>query len=221
MPFAHWNPPAEAPRRYATWFFLGGLPAGSADVVVDGKEIGDHVWTTPSAAIERHAAGEIALLPPTWVSLRRIADLPDVAGALADVRAGTVDHFSTHIADLDGVLVSLWEPDAAYDSGDLDAPRVPATAWHGPRRLALRALRLTARPAPTVAAGRGSPCEHGIVTDDRAVDATDTDDVPSGRDALDPGHRRRRARCPRGRATAAARTAWRRRRGDERRHRGA
>ena len=88
VPFAHWNPPAEAPRRYATWFFLGGLPEGAADVVVDGGEIGDHVWTPPAAAIERHAAREINLLPPTWVSLRRIADVPDVASALAEVAAG-------------------------------------------------------------------------------------------------------------------------------------
>jgi 8-oxo-dGTP pyrophosphatase MutT (NUDIX family) len=122
VPFAHWNPPPEAPRRYATWFFLGGLPEGSADVIVDGGEIGDHVWTTPAAAFERHTAGDIEMLPPTWISLRRIADHPDVATALADVRAATVDHFSTHIADDDGVLVSLWEPDAAYDSGDLSAP---------------------------------------------------------------------------------------------------
>lgn len=122
VPFAHWNPPAEAPRRYATWFFLGALPEGAADVVVDGKEIGDHVWTTPTGAIERHAAGEIDLLPPTWVSLRRIAGLPDVAAALADVAAGVVDHFTTRIADQDGVLVSMWEPDAAYESGDLAAP---------------------------------------------------------------------------------------------------
>jgi 8-oxo-dGTP pyrophosphatase MutT (NUDIX family) len=121
VPFAHWTPPAEAPRRYATWFFLAPLPDGAADVIVDGKEIGDHVWTTPAAALDRHREGEVDLLPPTWVSLRRIADLPDVATAVADVGAGEVDHFTTHILDADGVLVSLWEPDAAYESGDLAA----------------------------------------------------------------------------------------------------
>jgi 8-oxo-dGTP pyrophosphatase MutT (NUDIX family) len=121
VPFSHWNPPAEAPRRYATWFFLAGLPEGSADVVVDGGEIGDHVWTTPAAALDRQRAGEVDLLPPTWVSLRRIGDLPDVAAALADVAGGEIERFSTHIADDDGVLVSLWEPDAAYRSGDLAA----------------------------------------------------------------------------------------------------
>ena len=122
VPFAHWNPPVEAPRRYATWFFLGGLPEGAADVIVDGGEIGDHVWTTPADAFARHAAGEIEMLPPTWVSLRRIAGLPDVASALADVRAGSVDHFTTRVADDGGVLVSMWEPDAGYETGDLAAP---------------------------------------------------------------------------------------------------
>lgn len=122
VPFAHWNPPVDAPRRYATWFFLAGLPEGAADVIVDGGEIGDHVWTAPAAALERHRAGEIDLLPPTWVSLQRIAGLPDVATAVSTVAAGRIDHFSTRLADADGVMVTLWEPDAAYRSGDLSAP---------------------------------------------------------------------------------------------------
>jgi 8-oxo-dGTP pyrophosphatase MutT (NUDIX family) len=121
VPFAHWNPPAEAPRRYATWFFLAGLPDGAADVIVDGNEIGDHVWTTPTAALDRHRAGEVDLLPPTWISLQRIAALPDVRAAVADVAAGRVDRFTTRVADAEGVLVTLWEPDAAYESGDLAA----------------------------------------------------------------------------------------------------
>ena len=122
VPFAHWNPPAEAPRRYATWFFLAPLPAGAADVVVDGGEIGDHVWTTPADALARHRAGEVDLLPPTWVSLRRVADHQDVAAAVAEATAGRIDHFTTRMADADGVLVTLWEPDAGYETGDLAAP---------------------------------------------------------------------------------------------------
>jgi 8-oxo-dGTP pyrophosphatase MutT (NUDIX family) len=122
VPFAHWNPPATAPRRYATWFFLAGLPAGAADVIVDGGEIGDHVWTTPGAALDRHQAGEIDLLPPTWVSLHRIAGQPDVASAVADTAAASIDHFTTRIAFADDVVVTMWEPDAGYLSGDLAAP---------------------------------------------------------------------------------------------------
>jgi 8-oxo-dGTP pyrophosphatase MutT (NUDIX family) len=121
VPFSHWTPPARAPRRYATWFFLAALPEGAADVVVDGGEIGDHVWTPPSAGLDRHRAGQVDLVPPTWVTLHRLVGLPDVATALADVGAGKIDHFTTHIVRAETVPVALWEPDAGYESGDLDA----------------------------------------------------------------------------------------------------
>jgi 8-oxo-dGTP pyrophosphatase MutT (NUDIX family) len=123
VPFAHWNPPAAAPRRFATWFFLARLPDGAADVVVDGGEIGDHVWTTPAAALARHAAGEADMVPPTWVSLHRVSGLRDVAAALAEIAAAGVDRYSTRMAEAPhGVMVTVWEPDAAYRSGDLDLP---------------------------------------------------------------------------------------------------
>src|SRR4029450_1554569 len=122
LPSAHWFPPPEAPRRFAPWFFLAALPAGAAEVIVDGGEIGDHVWTTPSAALERHRAGEIKMVPPTWVTLHRLVDLADAAAALADAQDRDLEHFSTHMIDDDGVLVAVWAPDAGYDSGDLTAP---------------------------------------------------------------------------------------------------
>jgi 8-oxo-dGTP pyrophosphatase MutT (NUDIX family) len=121
LPFAHWFPPPEAPRRFATWFFLAAVPPGAAEVVVDGGEIGDHVWTTPSAALERHRSGEIKLVPPTWVTLHRLVDLPDAAAALADAGGRDLERFSTHMVDDAGVLVAVWAPDAAYESADLAA----------------------------------------------------------------------------------------------------
>jgi 8-oxo-dGTP pyrophosphatase MutT (NUDIX family) len=124
VPLSHWTPPVNAPRRYRTWFFLAELPDGASEVVVDGGEIGDHVWTSPSAALATHSRGEIDLLPPTWVTLHRLADQPDVMAALADAAAHPVERFSTSITrSSDGVLVALWEPDAAYPSGgDTDEP---------------------------------------------------------------------------------------------------
>jgi 8-oxo-dGTP pyrophosphatase MutT (NUDIX family) len=122
VPFAHWFPPPEAPRRFSTWFFLAGLPDGAAEVIVDGAEIGDHVWTTPSAALDRHRAREIKMVPPTWVTLHRLGGLPDVTAALADARAADIPRYSTHMSEDDGILVSVWAPDAGYESGDLAAP---------------------------------------------------------------------------------------------------
>lgn len=121
VPLSHWVPPPQAPRRFATWFFLAALPEGSSDVVVDGGEIGDQMWTGADRALGRHRAGEIDLVPPTWVTLRWLVDQGSVEGALAAARGRDVERYATHIADDDGVLVSVWEPDAGYESGDLAA----------------------------------------------------------------------------------------------------
>jgi 8-oxo-dGTP pyrophosphatase MutT (NUDIX family) len=122
VPISHWTPPLEAPRRYATWFFLAPVPPGAADVVVDGAEIGDHVWTRPAEAHARLTAGEIRLLPPTWVTLATLVPHADVAAALDAARAAEVDRFLTHTAADGDTLVMLWHGDAGYDSGDLAAP---------------------------------------------------------------------------------------------------
>jgi hypothetical protein len=118
VPFAHWTPPPVAPKRFATWFFLAPAPAGV--VSIDGGEIHDHVWVTPSVAFERHAAGAIQLAPPTWVTLHWLAASPNVEAAMRRARAETVEYFSTHIArGEDGEVVAVWHGDVAYEGGDL------------------------------------------------------------------------------------------------------
>jgi 8-oxo-dGTP pyrophosphatase MutT (NUDIX family) len=125
VPLAHWIPPAEAPRRFATWFFLAPAPEGSA-VTIDGVEIHDHVWITPARAIERAGAGEIELAPPTWMTLAALSDFDSVDDAIAFVSRRAPEYFATHLAsDADG-SVALYQGDVAYDSRDLSVP--------GPRR---------------------------------------------------------------------------------------
>ena len=123
VPFAHWIPPVDAPtKRFSTWFFVAALPEGAADVVVDGGEIGDHVWTTPGAALDRHAAGEIELFPPTWVTLHSLAEAASPADAVERARREPVAFYSTRMAFEDETLIAMWAPDAAYDTGELDTP---------------------------------------------------------------------------------------------------
>ena len=121
VPFAHWVPPEGAPKRFATWFFLAALPPGAADVVVDGGEIGDHVWTSPADALERHAAGEVELAPPTWVTLHSLAEAVSPEDALARARREEIAYFSTRIRGHGEALLAVWAPDAAYEGGDVDA----------------------------------------------------------------------------------------------------
>ena len=124
VPFAHWVPPEEAPKRFSTWFFVAALPAGAADVVVDGGEIGDHVWTTPAGALERHAAGEVELAPPTWVTLHSLAEVgrPDGRRRAGPRASDGRLLLHAHRRHVDDQLVAVWAPDAGYESGDLDAP---------------------------------------------------------------------------------------------------
>jgi 8-oxo-dGTP pyrophosphatase MutT (NUDIX family) len=122
VPFAHWVPPVGALKRFSTWFFLAALPDGADDVVIDGGEIGDQMWTTAAAALERHRRGETQLAPPTWVTLHWLSEAPSVEAALAKAAGGRVEHFATEIVSAGGVLVALWAPDAAYGNGDLALP---------------------------------------------------------------------------------------------------
>jgi 8-oxo-dGTP pyrophosphatase MutT (NUDIX family) len=120
VPFAHWEPPPVAPKRFATWFFMGRAPEGA--VTVDGGEIHDHRWAAPAAALAARDAGEIELAPPTWVTLHRLAAHADVASALADAEATEPEFFVTHIARVgEGAIAALWHGDAGYESGDGDA----------------------------------------------------------------------------------------------------
>jgi 8-oxo-dGTP pyrophosphatase MutT (NUDIX family) len=120
VPFAHWTPPPIAPKRFVTWFFLAPAPAGV--VSIDGGEIHDHVWVTPSTAFERHGAGEIQLAPPTWVTLHWLAESSNVEAALQRAASDTVEYFSTRIVKgEDGELVAVWHGDAAYEGGELAA----------------------------------------------------------------------------------------------------
>jgi 8-oxo-dGTP pyrophosphatase MutT (NUDIX family) len=122
-----WLPPAEAPRRFATWFFLAAA-GDHPPVVVDEGEIHEHRWQTPAAAMVARNAREIELAPPTFTTLWWLSQHGDVAAALTAGAARPPDRFLTRVAlGADGRLAAtLWDGDAGYLDGDLDRP--------GPRR---------------------------------------------------------------------------------------
>jgi 8-oxo-dGTP pyrophosphatase MutT (NUDIX family) len=118
--FAHWTPGPIAPRRFATWFFMARAPEGR--VMIDDGEIHEHLWIRPSEAISRRDAGEIELIPPTWMTLRMLADEPSVDAALATARGHDPNIYVTHIVSVDGGIASIWQGDAAYEDGDALKP---------------------------------------------------------------------------------------------------
>jgi 8-oxo-dGTP pyrophosphatase MutT (NUDIX family) len=120
--FAHWTPPhgAGARRRFATWFFAARAPSGI--VVVDDGEIRDHLWIRPVDALRRRDAGEILIIPPTWVTLHTLASAESVDDLLARMSEAEPDVYVTRMGRVDGVGVSMWAGDAGYEDGDAEKP---------------------------------------------------------------------------------------------------
>ena len=118
--FAHWTPPAGTPRRYATWFFASILETDQV-IAVDGFGLQNHEWIQPAEALARHAAGEIDLAPPTWITLHQLA-LHEPAAALWQVlKDQPVRVYETRIRkDKADRRIALWAEDSAYAGGEVD-----------------------------------------------------------------------------------------------------
>jgi 8-oxo-dGTP pyrophosphatase MutT (NUDIX family) len=119
--FSHWTPPAEAPRRFLTWFFLAPV-RDEVEIVIDGGEIHEHTWVSPGDAIARRDAGVVELSPPTWMTLRRLSASSSVDAALAEAAGREPERYQTHIATSDRTMFMLWEGDAGWETADAAVP---------------------------------------------------------------------------------------------------
>ena len=84
----HWITPIGEKRRFDTRFFVTTAPVGQAGLH-DNKETDDSLWVRPSQALQMHAAGELAMLPPTIANMRELARHQTAASAVAAGAAKT------------------------------------------------------------------------------------------------------------------------------------
>ncbi|RZU62932.1 NUDIX hydrolase [Zhihengliuella halotolerans] len=136
VPLTCWVPPVGAPKRMRAWYFLAPLTAGAdAPVRLSPGEHAEAEWLTPADALARHGAGEMLLVPPTWVTLHELATLAGsatvadaVAAAEARASGGSGVEFeafrSQQFAE-GGRKYVLWHGDAGWED-EL------AAAGHGP-----------------------------------------------------------------------------------------
>jgi 8-oxo-dGTP pyrophosphatase MutT (NUDIX family) len=82
---SHWITPVGLPKRFDTQFFLAAVNR-EATVKIDGGEIVDSMWITPTEALARR---DLRLVFPTIKNLEAIASF-DSAGALIESRRGAV-----------------------------------------------------------------------------------------------------------------------------------
>ena len=104
-PWAHWITPEFEPRRYDTRFFLAALPTGQVTRDVSG-EADSVAWLSPQAAIAAVDRGEMAMLPPTYVTLRELTQHGTVHDALAAADARVISPVlpAVRLVDGEGVL---------------------------------------------------------------------------------------------------------------------
>jgi 8-oxo-dGTP pyrophosphatase MutT (NUDIX family) len=80
-PWAHWITPEFEPRRYDTRFFVAALPAGQVtrDVTSESDQV---AWMRPADAVAAVEAGDLLMLPPTYVCCRDLTAYDDVPAIL-------------------------------------------------------------------------------------------------------------------------------------------
>jgi 8-oxo-dGTP pyrophosphatase MutT (NUDIX family) len=125
--FSHWTPPPTTHKRFATWFFAVAAPEG--EVTIDGGEIHDHAWWTPSEAMRLRNAGEIELSPPTWITLEQLRPYATVAEAMSGLTDMTPEHFTTRFTTVDGGAVALYHGDSGYEDQVADRPGGRHRLW--------------------------------------------------------------------------------------------
>ena len=102
-----WLTPVFEPRRYRTWFFVALLPAGqrTRDVSSESSSV---TWLPALAAPDRVDAGELLMLPPTYLTCLEVGQYADPAAVLEAAHGRTVEMFTPAVEPLDeGHTLSL------------------------------------------------------------------------------------------------------------------
>ena len=114
--FSHWTTPIIRPKRFSTWFFIA--PAEEHEVTIDGGEIHAHSWKSPVEALRAHKAGEIELVPPTYLTLLELSRYRTVDAAIAAFAAPAPELFEPRVEMLPSGSCYLYHGDAGYEESD-------------------------------------------------------------------------------------------------------
>ncbi len=102
-----WLTPVFEPRRYSTWFFVAALPHGqrTRDVSSESSSV---VWLPARVAAEQADAGELAMMPPTYLNSLEVGTFELPEDVLAAAASRSVQMFTPSVEPLeDGFTLSL------------------------------------------------------------------------------------------------------------------
>ncbi len=92
-----WLTPVMEPKRFRTWFFVARLPRGqrTRDVSTESVEVR---WLPAARALEEADAGNLLMMPPTYLTCLEVDQHEDAAGVLEAARDRTVEMFTPEVA---------------------------------------------------------------------------------------------------------------------------
>ncbi len=112
--FARWITPPELAIRFDTWFFLAHAPVGAAPIV-DGAEVVDHRWASPSEALAANASGTLALVFPTIKQLQQLSAFASADALLQHARGIVVEPVAPQVLLSDGAPRIVLPGEPGYD----------------------------------------------------------------------------------------------------------
>lgn len=94
--WAGWLTPVFEPRRFRTWFFVATMPGSQAtrDVSSESSSV---TWSPALDAVAAVEAGEMLMLPPTYLTCLDVGQHSSAASALAAAAQRTVDMFTPEV----------------------------------------------------------------------------------------------------------------------------
>lgn len=102
-----WLTPVFEPRRYRTWFFVASLPSGqrTRDVSTESDQV---TWLPVDEALAQADAGEIGMMPPTYLNALEVAQHATVADVLGAASGRRIAMFAPTLTDEgDGPVLSV------------------------------------------------------------------------------------------------------------------
>lgn len=95
-----WLTPVFEPKRYSTWFFVAELPAGQVtrDVSTESSSV---TWLPARVAADQADAGELALMPPTYLTSMEVGTYATPADVLHAASSRSVEMFCPSVEPID------------------------------------------------------------------------------------------------------------------------
>jgi len=120
--FSHWITPEPLPLRYDVRFFVAEAPQAQT-VIHDGVELTEHLWLTPSRALEEYEKGKIGMVLPQIMTLVDVSRFRTVEEAIASAKARRVPANLTKIKRINDDDVEVMPDGTVFER------RPPVYSW--------------------------------------------------------------------------------------------